>query len=112
MRHSPNPMWLVLVAGIVLSCRSSSAPTSYPHQPGSQLGPNQTLATDAAVRYVAIEGGCWALDTPQGSYTPMSLPLPYQVDGLRLYVVVRGDTGVVSICMTAPLVSVDSIRAL
>ena len=111
MRRSLGWIGLSLLAVVAVGCERSPTRTSTAGQPGSPLGPNQTVATDATVRYVSLEGGCWVLDTPQGSYSPTGMPAPYQVNGLQVYVVMRGDTGVASICMMGPLVALDSIRA-
>ncbi len=111
MRQSLVRISVSLLAILAVSCERSPAPTTNTRQAGPPLGANQTLATDAVVRYVGLEGGCWALDTPQGSYEATGLASQYRVDGLAVHVVMRGDTGLVSICMIGPLVSLDSIRA-
>lgn len=111
MRRALVRLPTVLVAVLALGCAKSPASTPSARQAGAPLGPGQTVATDAVVRYVGLEGGCWSLDTPQGSYGPAGLPTQYRVDGLPVYVVMRADTGVISLCMMGPLVSLDSIRA-
>jgi len=42
----------------------------------------------------------------------VGLAAQYQVDGLRVAVVMRGVPGFETFCMMAPLVSLDSIRTL
>jgi hypothetical protein len=69
------------------------------------------LATDATIRFVDLEGGCWAIETPQGGYEPVSLAAQFKVDGMRVHAVIRDAPHTMSICMIAPMVSVDSIRA-
>ena len=109
MRRSLVVASLVLVPGLALRCERP--PTSDSRHAGPALTPYQPVATNATLRFVALEGGCWVLDTPQGSYDPLSVPSQYRVDGLPVYVVMHADTGVVSLCwMGDPLVSLDSIR--
>ena len=78
--------------------------------PGPSLVPGQTVAFNATVRFVPVEGGCWALDTPTGSYEPLALPAAYKTDGLRVFVVLQGPVAAFSICQIAPLAVVDTIR--
>jgi hypothetical protein len=110
MRLSFVGACLVLLAGGVLCCERSSGLITATHA-GPSLTPSQTIATNASVRLAPVEVGCWLLDTPQGSFLPTNLPSQYRVQGLAVYVVVRGDTGVMSTCMMGPMVSLDSIRA-
>lgn len=102
--------WLILVA-VALGCRSGNEPALTAGAGGPPLAANQTLTTNATVRLVAIEGGCWALETSQGAYEPIALPAQFQVDGMQVAVVARGAEHAASICMMAPLVTLDSIRA-
>ena len=107
MRHSSLSVALALLAfPIIQSCKTST-PTA--PKPGSPLA-DHVLATDAVVRYVPIETGCWVLHTRQGGYEPINLPSQYEVDGLPVHVVIRAQPGWASICMIAPMVSIDSIR--
>lgn len=95
-------------AAIALSCEANQSLS--PGRPGQALPTDQVLATDATVRYVAIEGGCWTLVTPQGKYEPIGLAPQFRVDGLAVHAVLRGAPAAVSACMIAPSVTVDSIR--
>lgn len=72
---------------------------------------NEVVATNATVRFVDLEGGCWMLETPLGTYEPLGLPAAFRVDGLEVYVVLRRAPDAASICQMAPLVTLDSIRA-
>jgi len=56
-------MPLVLLAAIAVGCGEPVQPRS-PVTPGPALSVNQTVRTSATVRFVAVEGGCWALETP------------------------------------------------
>lgn len=98
----------LFAAAIAISCEANQFLS--PGRVGPALPTDQVLATDATVRYVAIEGGCWTLVTPQGNYEPIGLASQFRVDGLAVYAVVRGAPTAVSACMIAPPVRVDSIR--
>ena len=103
---------VLLACLATIACGCEKAPTATARHAGLPLTPYQPFATTATLRFVAVEGGCWVLDTPQGSYDPLSVPSQYQVDGLQVSVVMHADTGVASLCwMGDPLVSLDSIRA-
>ena len=77
---------------------------------GAPLDVNEVVRTEATVRFINIEGGCWALQTPRGDYEPFGLPERYRVNGLRVHVVIRG-ARMGSFCAIAPIVSIDSVRA-
>ena len=101
----------LFLAALSLGCQSTAPVTLGPAGPA--LSSSQTVATTATVRHVSVEGGtCWGLATPRGSYQPVGLATQYQVDGLRVAVVMRGVPGFETFCMMAPLVSLDSIRTL
>ncbi len=66
--------------------------------------------TEATVRFVGIEGGCWLLDADNGSrYEPIGLPAEYRVDGRRVRVTVKPRSGAASTCMVGDLVDIVSI---
>jgi hypothetical protein len=98
----------MLLVGCALGCRE---PVLTAGASGPRLAADQVLATDATIRFVDLEGGCWAIETPQGGYEPVSLAAQFQVDGMRIHAVIRGAPHTMSVCMIAPMVSVDSIRA-
>lgn len=77
---------------------------------GPPLASNQVLGADATVRFVDLEGGCWALVTAAGKYEPAGLPQEFRKDGLAVHVVMRGAPDMGSICQIAPIVRLDSIR--
>jgi len=107
MRQSSVRLASVLLVGVALACGGEDLNTG---PAGLPLPVNQVLFTNATVRFVNLEGGCWALETPAGSYEPIGLPAPFRIDGLAVYAVMRGAPGSVSICQMAPLVTLDSIR--
>jgi hypothetical protein len=109
MRPSLVGVPVLLLAGAALCCESSPPVITASHG-GPSLTASQTIATNASVRLSPVENGCWLLDTPQGSFLPVNLPSQYRVRGLPVYVVMRGDTIHMSICMMGPMVSLDSIR--
>lgn len=111
MRHALHLGLPALLVCAAVACQESPPATSIAPHAGAPLSASQTLGTAAVVRLVPIEGGCWIFDTPQGSYAPAGLPAPFQVNGLEVYVVMRGAPDLVSLCMIGPLVRIDTIRA-
>lgn len=93
----------VLIVASALSCAGAGT------GPGTFL--NSPLGTNATVRFVDIEGGCWSLDTPHGHYEPINLPAEFRVDGLAVRVSLRAAPDRVSICMMGQLVRIDAISA-
>ena len=99
----------VLLAGALSSCGATSPDPFSGTQP---LAPGQSLAAHATVRFVALEGGCWVVETTLGArYEPVNLPPAYRVDGLSVHVVLRDAPDMVSYCMVAPLVRIDTITS-
>ncbi|MGH8250143.1 MAG: hypothetical protein ACREVI_05525 [Steroidobacteraceae bacterium] len=68
-----------------------------------------TAEVTAIVRFLDVEGGCWALDTPQGSIQPLSLPPQFQSDGMRVRVSLRATPDMMSVCQVGPSYEVISI---
>ena len=110
MTFSFGRVSVLLMAAMVLACTKPLGPLQ-PWGGGPVLDVNQVVSTNATVRFVAIEGGCWAIQTPNGDYEPADLPERYRVNGLRVHVVLRG-ARMGSFCMIAPVVTVDSVRTL
>ncbi len=110
MKASPVRFVAVLLATSSLGCGRDNIAPSGPLPPaGPPIASNQVLATNATVRFVSLEGGCWALETAAGTYEPTSLPAPFRTDGLPVYVVARG-APLLSVCQIGPLVTLDTIR--
>ena len=104
-------MVLVLVAMSSQSCNREDVVA--PLGPsGPPLRVDQVLATNATIRFVDMEGGCWALVTIAGKYEPVGLPVEFRKDNLAVYAVVHGANNVGSVCQMAPLVTIDSIRLI
>ena len=93
VRLVPALIWAALACGQEKALAPSGPP----------LAANQTLATNATIRFVDLEGGCWALVTSAGSYEPIGLPEEFRRDGLAVYAVAHGAPDVVSVCQMAPL---------
>jgi len=110
MTFSFGRVSVLLMAAMVLACTKPLGPLQ-PWGGGPVLDVNQVVSTNATVRFVAIEGGCWAIQTPNGDYEPADLPERYRVNGLRVHVVLRG-ARMGSFCMIAPVVTVDSVSTL
>lgn len=107
MRSTLARLAPALVALVMLGCQTDTV--SVPA--GPPLTPDTSINTNATVRYIDIEGGCWVLETTKGKYQPINLPAQFQIDGLRVYVEFKGAPTIVSICMVAPLVAIERIEA-
>ena len=106
MRLALVRLSMALIIASALSCADgSTGPGRVPSLPPSPLG------TNATVRFIDIEGGCWALDTPRGRYEPIGLPAEFRVDGLAVVVTLRDAPDMGSVCMIAPLARIDHIHA-
>ena len=105
MRRTLVRMVSLSLVSVAIACGADHLASS-----GPPLTADQLLAGNATVRFVNLEGGCWALETSQGRYEPVGLPAQFRHDGLAVYAVAHGAPSAVSICMIAPLVTVDSIR--
>ncbi len=110
MTFSFGRLSVLLMAAMVLACSKPLGPLQS-WRGGPVLDVNQVVRTNATVRFVAVEGGCWAIQTPDGDYEPADLPKRYRVNGLRVHVVLRG-ARMGSFCMIAPVVTVDSVSTL
>lgn len=77
-----------------------------------EIPPGQLLTTEATVRFLPLEGGCWVLEVAPGTrYEPVNLAQGFRTDGLKVHAVLRDAPNTASICMVGPLVSIDSIGA-
>ena len=101
---------LAIVAAVAFACSQPLGPLQS-WSGGPALDLDQAVNTNGTIRFVAIEGGCWAIRTPQGDYEPANLPQNFRINGLAVHATLRG-TQAGSFCMIAPVVSLDSIRVL
>ena len=97
----------VVFACVALGCRRD--PVSAPPLAPATL--DGVASANATVHFVAIEGGCWVLETSGAKYEPVNLPLQYRMDGLRVYAEFNSVSSNASKCMVAPLISIIRIRA-
>jgi hypothetical protein len=96
-----------LILAALLACTGSDPNSAGPAPP---LAPGQVLTTDATIRFVNIEGGCWAIQNAAGQlYEPINLARGFRIDGLSVRVVLRGAPDATSICMIGTLVTIDSV---
>ena len=97
--RSSTAVFILLTLG---ACHSMTSP--------GQLELGRSYSVEATVRFLDIEGGCWALETKQyGRVEPMGLDSSYKKDGLKVNVVLKIRNDVGSICMVGPIVSVEQI---
>jgi hypothetical protein len=94
-------------AGLLLACGAGDSMSDRQTTP---LMPGQIVATQATVRFIDLEGGCWVIETGSGRrYQPVNLASGLRTDGLEVNVVMRDAPGVASLCQVGPLVTLDSI---
>lgn len=95
----------VLIAASILFSACSLSPTA-PHVPP---GATQVIGT---VRYVALEGGFWAVRGDDGvTYDPINgLASEFQRENLRVTLIVRVRNDLGGIHMVGPVVEVLSIQ--
>ena len=82
-----------------------------PVVPGDRASLTGPQAANATVKFIPVEGGCWAIEVQGARYEPVGLPAELLQDGLAIQVWFRPATDLASYCMVAPLVRVDSARA-
>ena len=70
------------------------------------------LSDVGTVRFLDIEGGCWAIESNDQLYEPLELPEAVRQDGLAVSfeAVRRNDMG--SFCMIGPIIELLRIEAL
>ena len=103
--HSP----LSLTAGLALWVLACSGVQEIP--PAYEQSPD-TIAVDATVQVMNVEGGCWALTvSEQARFQPVNLPEQFRVDGLRVRVTFT-HSDAMSVCMIGPTVTVLTIERL
>jgi hypothetical protein len=100
-----------LLFAAVLACNQSKPSAEDANTPTAPLAPDQVLNTDATVRHINLEGGCWVLETATGErYQPTELADDFRVEGMTVSVTLRDAPDMMSMCMVAPLVEVVDIK--
>lgn len=98
-----------LITLLIVGCSAEPASESLKAAPLPPAG--QSVAVDATVEFVSLEGGCWALATDEGYYEPVGLPAGLRTNGQKVRVWIQQAGGVASVCQIAPIVRVDSAVA-
>jgi hypothetical protein len=82
-------------------------------KPGAPMSARsgESVEVDGTVRHVAVEGGCWIIETAQGRMQPVDLPERFRVDGLPVRVKLRDAPDSMSVCQVGTLKHVDEITA-
>jgi hypothetical protein len=78
---------------------------------GRQVSEPDPEGTNATVRFVNVEGGCWVLVSESGTtFEPTALPAGYQQDGLSVRFAYQARNDVGSFCMVGgEIVEITSI---
>jgi hypothetical protein len=100
-----------VLAAILVSalgaCQDISTPTDPP------LDDPNAFVVNGTIRYLDIEGGCWAfqVDPRTAGYQPVGLPPEFRRDGLAVRAALKPRGDLVSFCMIGPIAEVVWIRA-
>jgi hypothetical protein len=62
------------------------------------------------VRFIALEGGCWVIETADEVYEPIDLPEAFRTDGLGVSFEAVERTDMASICMVGTIVELLRIQ--
>lgn len=62
------------------------------------------------VRFLNIEGGCWAIDIGNRKLEPVGLPDSFKIDGLSISARVRPENDMTTICAFGQIVTVLEIQ--
>lgn len=90
-----------LAAGSLLATACASSVTA----------PDGVRIINATVRFIDVEGGCWALETSTAArrYEPVTLPATFRLDGLPVRAAIRPRENMGSFCMVGEIVEIISI---
>ncbi|WP_129649403.1 hypothetical protein [Peristeroidobacter agariperforans] len=96
------------IAPILIALAACTAGT--PDAPISARS-GQPTVVDGTVRYVAVEGGCWIIETAHERVQPVDLPERFRVDGKAVRVTLRDAPDMMSVCQVGPLKHVETMTA-
>jgi hypothetical protein len=100
----------ILAGLILLSASDFSCSTS-----GDSLGPTVSIEVSGVVRFVDVEGGCWAFRADGGTAYELVADKASSrilVDGARATLVLTPREGAVSVCMVGRIAVVDEVKSL
>src|SRR5690242_19845665 len=94
----PVALLAPLLLATTLACGNAKENAQDPNAPTAPLAPDQVLNTDATVRHLNLEGGCWLLETATGArYQPTELTDAFRVDGMTVSVTLKDAPDMMSI---------------
>jgi hypothetical protein len=100
----------ILAGLILLSASDFSCSTS-----GDSLGPTVSIEVSGVVRFVDVEGGCWAFRADDGTAYELVADKASSrilVDGARATLVLTPREGAVSVCVVGRIAVVDEVKSL
>jgi hypothetical protein len=100
----------ILAGLILLSASDFSCSTS-----GDSLGPTVSIEVSGVVRFVDVEGGCWAFRADDGTAYELVADKASSrilVDGARATLVLAPRKGAVSVCVVGRIAVVDEVKSL
>lgn len=73
--------------------------------------PPGSFRVDGTVRFIPVEGGCWALRVNDAvQYEPLGLPVAFRIDGLEVRALLKLRDDLASICMVGRIAEVLDIE--
>ena len=70
----------------------------------------EVWSLNGTIRYLNIEGGCWAIDIGGRKLQPAELPPSFRVDGLQISARVRAENDMTTYCAFGQIVTVLEIK--
>ncbi len=102
-----------LVAALAACSASPPPTTATPPEPvaGAWEQRSRPAGEPATIRFIDVEGGCWAIETVAGRYQPIDLPEKFRSDGRLVVVAMRkAALEMAGTCQVGPLMQIESIR--
>jgi hypothetical protein len=98
-----GPRLIVLTLAALAGCNNVEAiPPEFQQLP-------DTIAVDATVNLLNVEGGCWVLTVSGTHLEPDNLPADLRVDGLTVHATIASSK-MASVCMVGPVVTIIHIE--
>lgn len=95
-----RPIVLMIVAACMTACGAQPETDAAAPKRGEP----------ATVRFVEIEGGCWALEVGAQRVQPVDLPEEFKKDGLAVMVELSDAPNMMTVCQIGPLKRVEHIE--
>ena len=99
-----------LIASLVAATALSAAACGESTAPNPVGYPWVVPGVQGTVRFLDLEGGCWAIEVGGTNYQPLDLSAEFLQDGLAVETAFKERNDMGSTCMIGPIVEVLWIR--